>query len=97
MDFLAAPDSPGRGEKYPSWAKKTFTWGYRAMCNFWSSTVFDLPEIAALDYYMRLDDDSRLVCIDADFDPFVEMEKRQFECQQFISLNCLCDMGDVLC
>ena len=45
ITFLAAPDSPGGGEKYPKWAHKTFSWGYRAMCDFWSRTVFDVPEV----------------------------------------------------
>ena len=35
---------------------------YRIMCYFHSSVIFDIPEIAALDYYMRMDDDSELIC-----------------------------------
>ena len=35
---------------------------YRIMCYFHSQLIFEVPEIAALDYYLRMDDDSRLVC-----------------------------------
>lgn len=35
---------------------------YRIMCYFHTSVIFDIPQIAQLDYYMRLDDDSELIC-----------------------------------
>ena len=35
---------------------------YRIMCYFHTSVIFDIPQISSLDYYMRLDDDSELVC-----------------------------------
>ena len=43
------------------------------MCRFWFSQVFELPEVAALDYLMRLDDDSALQS-DWRFDPFTYMQ-----------------------
>eukprot|EP01084_Bolivina_argentea_P227488 384188_1 len=35
---------------------------YRIMCYFHTSVIFDIPQIAELDYFMRLDDDSELIC-----------------------------------
>jgi hypothetical protein len=78
ITFLAAPDSPGGGEKYPKWASKTFNWGYRAMCDFWSRRVFDVPQVASLQFYLRMDDDSMMHCeADRTVDPFAEMRRGQ--------------------
>ena len=46
------------------------------MCNFWARGVFEVPEVAALDYYLRLDDDSVVGCTASTPDPFGELRSR---------------------
>jgi len=80
IQFKAAPNFDGQGQKYPKWASKTFHWGYRAMCDFWSTQVFDIPELSSLDFYMRIDDDSKLHCdTSPQMDPFLTMRQHGYD------------------
>lgn len=52
------PSIPSSAGNETLWIPKGFSLGYRHMCYFWTGPVFDLPEIAKLEYIMRLDTDS---------------------------------------
>lgn len=39
-----------------------FPLAYAVMCEFWASTVFGLPEVRSLRYFLRLDADATLSC-----------------------------------
>jgi len=57
----------------PSWSMNRHHWSYRAMCNFWVRGILEVPEVRSLEYYMRMDTDSRLQCRHATYDPFRHM------------------------
>jgi hypothetical protein len=54
---------------------RTFGIGYRRMCRFWFSGVFELADVRNLTYIMRLDTDSELRCRPGSRDPFELMGK----------------------
>ena len=60
---------------WPRRRLRTFGIGYRRMCRFWFSGVFDLEDVRRLSYLMRLDTDSELRCRAGSRDPFELMGK----------------------
>mgnify|MGYP002011502052 CR=1 FL=1 len=56
---------------------RTFGIGYRRMCRFWFSGVFELADVRNLTYIMRLDTDSELRCRADSRDPFEVMARRR--------------------
>jgi len=54
---------------------RTFGIGYRRMCRFWFSGVFEVADVRRLSYLMRLDTDSELRCRAGSRDPFELMGK----------------------
>jgi hypothetical protein len=51
------------------------SWGYHHMCRFWNSEVFKVPEVARVDYIMRMDTDA-LILTEYRSDPFVQMQRQ---------------------
>ena len=49
---------------------------YKAMCQFWFTRIFDVAFVARLDYYLRLDTDSKLTCFPSTGDPFAVVSGR---------------------
>ena len=60
---------------WPRRRLRTFGIGYRRMCHFWFSGVFELEDVRRLSYLMRLDTDSELRCRPGSRDPFELMGK----------------------
>ena len=61
--LIPPSDVPATCADYAAHAKPPFCSRYPAyhnMCRFWSKLVFELPELASIQYYARLDDDSFL-------------------------------------
>jgi hypothetical protein len=56
---ISFPPVPVQGV-VPEWQKRGSTFGYSGMCMFWAKLVFEMPYVAELDYFMRLDTDSLL-------------------------------------
>ena len=55
---------------WPRRRLRTFGIGYRRMCRFWFSGVFELEDVRRLSYLLRLDTDSELRCKASSRDPF---------------------------
>lgn len=64
-DSMAGPG----GKQWRDTMLGRWGWGYRAMCAFYASGIFNVPRVQELEYYMRLDDDSSFVCPSDDYDP----------------------------
>ena len=60
---------------WPRRSLRTFGIGYRRMCRFWFSGVFELADVRNLSYLLRLDTDSELRCKASSRDPFELMGK----------------------
>ena len=60
---------------WPRRQLRTFGIGYRRMCRFWFSGVFEVEDVRRLSYLMRLDTDSELRCGPGSRDPFELMGK----------------------
>jgi hypothetical protein len=73
---LAAPADFDLSQPSP-WNKRS-KWGYMHMIRFFFKSVFDHPAVRDLDYYMRMDTDSRLTA-PVTKDPFRLMMKRSLE------------------
>ena len=58
---------------WPRRQLRTFGIGYRRMCRFWFSGVFELADVRNRTYLMRLDTDSELRCKASSRDPFALM------------------------
>ena len=56
---------------------RTFGIGYRRMCRFWFSGVFELADVRNLTYLLRLDTDSELRCRPGSRDPFELMARQR--------------------
>eukprot|EP00929_Paragymnodinium_shiwhaense_P077671 TRINITY_DN40025_c0_g1_i3.p1 TRINITY_DN40025_c0_g1~~TRINITY_DN40025_c0_g1_i3.p1 ORF type:complete len:876 (+),score=77.25 TRINITY_DN40025_c0_g1_i3:385-2628(+) len=50
-----------------------FPLSYAAMCEFWTATVFQVPEVRRLRYFMRLDADATITCAPGAPDAFEEL------------------------
>ena len=55
---------------WPRRQLRTFGIGYRRMCRFWFSGVFELADVRNRTYLLRLDTDSELRCKPGSRDPF---------------------------
>ena len=55
---------------WPRRQLRTFGIGYRRMCRFWFSGVFEVADVRNLTYLLRLDTDSELRCRAGSRDPF---------------------------
>ena len=62
---------------WPRRRLRTFGIGYRRMCRFWFSGVFELADVRRLSYLMRLDTDSELRCRPGSRDPFELMARQR--------------------
>ena len=62
---------------WPRWRLRTFGIGYRRMCRFWFSGVFEVADVRILTYLLRLDTDSELRCRPGSRDPFELMARRR--------------------
>jgi hypothetical protein len=62
---------------WPRRRLRTFGIGYRRMCRFWFSGVFELEDVRRLSYLMRLDTDSELRCRPGSRDPFELMARQR--------------------
>ena len=62
---------------WPRRQLRTFGIGYRRMCRFWFSGVFELEDVRNLTYLLRLDTDSELRCRADSRDPFEVMARRR--------------------
>merc|ERR1711965_529481 len=62
---------------WPRRRLRTFGIGYRRMCRFWFSGVFELEDVRNLTYLLRLDTDSELRCRADSRDPFEVMARRR--------------------
>ena len=58
---------------WPRRRLRTFGIGYRRMCRFWFSGIFELADVRNLSYLLRLDTDSELRCKASSRDPFALM------------------------
>ena len=56
---------------------RTFGIGYRRMCRFWFSGVFEVADVRNLTYLLRLDTDSELRCGPGSRDPFELMARQR--------------------
>ena len=56
---------------------RTFGIGYRRMCRFWFSGIFELADVRNLSYLLRLDTDSELRCKASSRDPFELMARQR--------------------
>ena len=68
-DVFAAP-APAFVDRPRRRGQRTFGLGYRRMCRFWFSGVFELEDVRRLSYLLRLDTDSELRCRAGSRDPF---------------------------
>ena len=75
-DVFAAP-APAFVDRPRRRGQRTFGLGYRRMCRFWFSGVFELADVRNLTYLMRLDTDSELRCRADSRDPFEVMARRR--------------------
>ena len=85
-DAAPAP-RPGHFDVFATRAPATTDWprrrpadvrlGYRRMCRFWFSGVFELADVRRLSYLMRLDTDSELRCRPGSRDPFELMARQR--------------------
>ena len=62
---------------WPRRQLRTFGIGYRRMCRFWFSGVFELEDVRRLSYLLRLDTDSELRCKASSRDPFELMARQR--------------------
>ena len=62
---------------WPRRRLRTFGIGYRRMCRFWFSGVFEVADVRNLTYLLRLDTDSELRCRADSRDPFEVMARRR--------------------
>ena len=62
---------------WPRRQLRTFGIGYRRMCRFWFSGVFELADVRNLSYLLRLDTDSELRCRPGSRDPFELMARQR--------------------
>lgn len=75
-DVFAAP-APAIADGPRRQGLRTFGLGYRRMCRFWFSGVFELEEVRRRTYLLRLDTDSELGCRMDSRDPFEVMARRR--------------------
>ena len=75
-DVFAAP-APAFVDRPRRRGQRTFGLGYRRMCRFWFSGVFELEDVRNLTYLLRLDTDSELRCRAGSRDPFEVMARRR--------------------
>ena len=75
-DVFAAP-APAFVDRPRRRGQRTFGLGYRRMCRFWFSGVFELEDVRNLTYLLRLDTDSELRCRADSRDPFEVMARRR--------------------
>ena len=72
---------------------------YRAMCAFWTGALLKVPEIKRLNWYMRVDTDSKLECqSNSTYDPFDDVQSRNASCEFILcrlmyNFSWLCDDG----
>ena len=62
---------------WPRRQLRTFGIGYRRMCRFWFSGVFEVADVRNLSYLLRLDTDSELRCKASSRDPFELMARQR--------------------
>ena len=75
-DVFAAP-APAFVDRPRRRGQRTFGLGYRRMCRFWFSGVFELEDVRNLTYLLRLDTDSELRCRPGSSDPFELMARQR--------------------
>jgi hypothetical protein len=71
--FTSFPKGFNPYETEPTWTKRG-KWNYQHMCRFWFKLVMDIPLVHEYEYFMRLDDDSRIRGVWFDVFQFMKMK-----------------------
>ena len=75
--FTSFPKGFDPYENEPTWTKRG-KWNYQQMCRFWFKLVLDIPLVHEYEYFMRLDDDSRIRGVWFDIFEFMKMKNATY-------------------